>query len=611
MSWGGEEPGAMLVLGVLVALSTIAAGWIRERRASHGATWRRAAILIAASAMFVLIVQPRIKRSVDLRTALVLTPGATRQVAEDNGFTIDSSVLSVALPGVEPWSTSTDSAPDLATYLRRHPEVDHLRVLGAGLEPWDLVELSPSVDGTGLVSPEPGVAVVSWRRRLRLGEWLRVTGHLVGLTRGTATLRLEGPGESSTNVELSAAEGEGPVPFTLQLQPPGSGRFLYRLSVTGATGIADSSEVVDVHVVEADLPAILWLEDAPNFETQHFKRWLADEGGELAIRTRISRDRYHLEFHNLETLALSGLDPDLLRRFDLLIAEQRAWVRLSPAEQAVIEQACRETGLGVLVRLGPDGIAEDDSGWPLGFSGSRIPDVDQLLVQPAGEIGAQVSPVETAPFELALAPSMTPLFTDRVGRVLAIGRPLGRGSVGVTLLRQTFSWVLEGFPETQRRYWRRLIEALARPEDSSAWQIAPGPVFVDEPLELALRRSTEIEAIPEASFGRIDESQAAIAMRQDPVVPSHWTAQVWPSSAGWHGLEADGVDLEFYVAEDELWPSLRQQRRRAATRLAALRPRSDRLESATLVDRPIPRWPFFAIVLLCLGLLWLDERRGF
>jgi len=99
-------------------------------------------------------------------------------------------------------------------------------------------------------------------------------------------------------------------------------------------------------------------------------------------------------------------------------------------------------------------------------------------------------------------------------------------------------------------------------------------------------------------------------MRQDPVLPSHWAATVWPSSVGWHRLDAGEATVEFYVAAAEAWPSWQHQRRQRATRLASLRPGSSRRETQAVVDLPVPRLPFFLVFLISLGLLWLDERRG-
>jgi hypothetical protein len=519
--------------------------------------------------------------------------------------------LVVILPGAESWASAGPSPADLQTFLRRNPQVDHLVGVGAGLEPWELAGLGPSVELTNSPRVGWGLAMIRWDHQLEVGDALLVTGHIVGLSDQTIRVTLEGPAGRDVSVELQADPGGSPVPFTLETLPPGVGRFLYRMTLTDLSDSTESVEWIDVRVVTSAMPSILWLEDAPNFETKYLKQWLADQGVELAVRSRVSLDRYHFEFHNLESLSLGRIDGDLLSRFDLLIAEQRAWERLSAPEESVTRQAAAETGFGVLVRLNPGRPEISDLEWPLGFTGTRIEGVDYLMVSAGGAVGTQASPVEIPPFELNPEPGMEPIFTDDSGRVLAMARPVGRGHFGVTLLRETFPWVLEGYPEAQRSYWRRLVETVARPATSPSWLLTPGPILVDEPLEVTLQWDPQPGAVPAAWLSTDGESTAAVALRQDPVLGDQWAATIWPSRVGWHHLEAEGAILEFHVGESHSWASWRRERRRQATRLAALRPRGSDSGKTAVVDLPLARLPFYLAFLVSLGWLWLDERRGF
>jgi hypothetical protein len=597
-------------MAVMLAGAVLVSGWLRERSAGSHVAWRKVLILLGSLALLVLIAQPTVKRLVDVQTALVLTPGATRQLAEENGVSVVPSALSVALPGAEPWSSGPARAPDLATFVRRNPQVDQLQILGSGLEPWEMEDLKASVAVVGATEASLGIGAITWRRQLELGDWLQVTGSVVGLSNGKISLSLEGPRTSANQVELSADSGGGPIPFTLQAKPPGIGRFLYRLSWTSGDGALERAEIVDVQVRASAPPTTLWLEDAPSFDTKYLKSWLADQGAKVAIRSRVSQGRYHFEFHNLEQVGLGRLDWDLLQRFDLLIVEQRAWENLTATEREVVRQAVDEAGMGVLLRLNPGRGSTLEPTWPWGFVGNRIPDIDHLMVRAQGAAATEASPIESPPFELRLDPAMTPIFTDRSGRVLAMTRPSGAGTVGVTLLRNTYSWVLEGVPEAHRSYWRRLIKAVARPDSVPVWRLPPGPILADEPLETGLEWSREGVEIPVARFGPAAGDQAGVAMRQDPVLASHWGVRVWPSSVGWHRLEMPGSGVDFYVADGDSWPTWQHKRRQRATRLASLRPTRSLPGTEVVVALPVPRLPFFLMLLISLGLLWLDERRG-
>jgi predicted outer membrane lipoprotein len=110
--------GPTLGLALAIAFAVLLAGWLRERRVGQTASWRKVALAVVAGSLLILIIQPSTQRTVDRQTAWVLTPGATREAAEDKGLVLDESILSVALTGTEPWSSSTAKAPDLATFLR-------------------------------------------------------------------------------------------------------------------------------------------------------------------------------------------------------------------------------------------------------------------------------------------------------------------------------------------------------------------------------------------------------------------------------------------------------------------------------------------------------------
>ena len=599
-----------LLFGVIAATLFMVAALVGERRRHRRRGWRLAAIVLAALALGWLVAQPTIERRIDRGSALVLTEGATRRLAEESGWTIDRGTPTVVLPGADTWITGTVETPDLATYLRHHPEVARLQVLGGGLEPWDLEGLPVPVDLAATPPSNLGVGVVMWSRVLVAGDPLQVTGSLSAPQESQSELRLVGPDGAETSLERAAGAENGIVPFSLELTPPGLGRFLYDLVVEEAEGRAKTIGSIDVQVREADPPAVLWLEGAPSFETRFVKEWLVGLGGELAIRSRVSRDRYHFEYHHLDRLRLDLLTPDVLEQFDLLVVDQRSWLLLTPAERVLVTEAVEEWGLGLLLRLDPGAETSVAVELPLGFTASRLEGVEHLLVQSPAAPGGGSGILETAPFELEWGSGTTPLFEDRAGRLLAMARPLGRGTVGGTLLRQTYPWILDGEPAAHHRYWSRLLEVLSRPSTKPRWQLRPGPILVDEPLDLELLLSDGSGDLPAVAYGPVDQKSMPVAMRQDPLQPGRWTARVWPSATGWHRVETGGATLEFWVAEGEAWHEWRRARRERATRLAAARRTTEHQPTTALVRVPAPRLPAFLMLVFCLGSLWLDERRG-
>ena len=527
------ESDLRLLLAVAAGLSWLVAGLLYERRARKRKVWRYVAILAVALALGGLIARPHWNRSVDGQTAVLLTPGADSADLRSRFGELEQSSLSAALPGVASWSTQTARIPDLATWLRRHPQIEHLRIVGAGLEPWDLEDLTPTLEVLETAESEPGLRAVQWQRSLGLGDRLEVTGSFNTAGVETATLELIGPEGTCDTAEVAGKDPQHPVLFSLRCQPPGEGRFLYRLQATGPTEQLSRTELVDVQVGPANIPAVVWLEDAPSFEAKYFKQWIEAVDGRLAIRSRVSRDRYHFEYHNFDRLALRRMTPDLLGEFDLAVVEERAWNRLPEGDRSAILLEVRNAGLGLLLRMNPDRTAESVDDWPLGFRGARVATADRLLVQVEGLGAEEKEALEVGPFELHLEPGMSPRAVDKSGRVLALSRFYGAGTVGITLLDKTYPWVLAGEPGTQRLLWQKMIESLARPVHQSTWHIPRGPILVDEPLDVRLDRVASGDSLPAARFGPLEAESASLPLRHDDRQRTVWTGRVWPSATGW------------------------------------------------------------------------------
>lgn len=608
MNWGLAESSLRLLVGIGAGVVFLLAGLVRERQVAQQKTWRYLTLVLSASALVILIVKPGWDRQVDGATALLLTPGANPESLQDIDKEIDSGVLSASLPGTEPGSAQTVPIPDLATWLRSNPQIVHLRIAGDGLDPWDLAELPQTVEVAGRVTRRIGVRSVHWNRRLSLGDWLEVTGSVTFTEIGSLTVELEGPGGPCASIELSAEAPEQALPFSLRCKPPGEGRFLYRLDLKDHSDVLRASETVAVQVDAAETPSLLWIEDSPSFEARHFKEWIAGTGGGLAIRSRVSRNRFHFEFHNMESFELQRLSSEILERFDLVVVGQRAWNGLSEPERQVLIEDSEIRSLGLLFRARSGIGLAGGEGWPFGFIAEEVAGSEGLQVRVAGLGTEQTPTLDTGPFELRLEPGMEPIFEDQSGRVVAAARPLGAGTVGITLMDKTYPWLLGGQGETYRQLWRELVEVVARPRDSPVWRIPPGPVLVDEPLPLSLELISG-DPVPAAVFGTINGSLADLPLRQDPTRPYRWTGTVWPAETGWHRLSTAGSKLDLYADEAGSWTAWQQARKERATRLASLRGRDPRSETATVAEVPIPRLPVYLVLLAGLGLLWLDERR--
>ena len=111
----------------------------------------------------------------------------------------------------------------------------------------------------------------------------------------------------------------------------------------------------------------------------------------------------------------------------------------------------------------------------------------------------------------------------------------GQGRIGLSLIRDSYRWVLEGKPDLHAEYWSYLVSELARPgNQKDQWNVRHGaPILVDQPLELAVQTShADPIGLVTTEAGAID----SIFMAQDVQEPGRWHGTFWPRAPGWHAI---------------------------------------------------------------------------
>ena len=91
------------------------------------------------------------------------------------------------------------------------------------------------------------------------------------------------------------------------------------------------------------------LQSGPSFEWRALQRWVADSGSPLAVRTRISLDRFRFATANRAAAAPEPLDAGALAAFDLVVADGREWTALAPRERGAILDGVATGGAGLLL----------------------------------------------------------------------------------------------------------------------------------------------------------------------------------------------------------------------------------------------------------------------
>lgn len=569
----------ILLLGLLL-------GWLELRRHDrrHRAA-RTVLVLIAVVALGALLAPPEVPTEGRAPgTVIMVTPGAEATLVR---------AARDSFPGA-PVTHWPDSVPDLDALQRRFPSTHRLMVVGWGLRSawW---QGHDSLDVRFLPAPAPtGFQSLRAPRTLRVGESAKISGHLGGTT--DSIVVLAGPDGVADTIPL-APDAAGH--FAFAIAPAAAGRIPYVLSAA-----AVPSETVAIAIQPPTAPAVLVVEAAPSFETTFLRRWLAAQGGRVAIRTRLSLDRDRTEWVNLPDQPLRPLRPELLAQFDLVLMDGPTLRELGPGERAALAEAVRDHGLGLLVS--PDSVAQRDREF---FPFRLMPTgaLDQRSIRPRwlGQLNSSTTAVPAAPLEVEPARGITALVQDPVGRIVVASARMGLGRIGTSLLVAPSRWQLEGDTEAYAAYWSRLYEAMARGQGDRWEMVTDGPIVEQLAVDIGL---TTDDPAPQVEVQAPDGTVDTLGLSQDLADPARWWGRFWPRMPGWHkATNPAGSTYPFDVAPLRL-SALEATSRLHATQLrAAISHRGDP-PPAPRSRHPLPPLIPFVVLVAALGGLWAENR---
>jgi hypothetical protein len=549
-------------------------------------TLRRVALVGALLALVAIGLKPHWTASGPAGTVVLVTPGADA-------------------PAVRRLADSLGGAPvvNQADSVRRLAPVRRVFVAGWGLDPEDWRELDSIPVAFRASAPPRGLASISWPAAIPLGGDLVVEGRVAAPPTGSVITLLDLGGAADS----AALNGAGA--FQLVSHPRALGPMLGVLRVSiGDQRVAE--ETIAVTVVPPRTDRLLILEAAPRFETGALRDWVAGHGGAVAVRSTVSRDRYHTEFVNRGHITLDALTSRLLTQFDAVVLDGRTLAGLTTLERAALRQAVTETGLGLLIEADTalyDGSAHfSDRDFFFGFAFRAAGGLDERAVRPTwpGAQALATTALAAEPYTLMDRFGAEPVVEDGVGGVLAQVTPRGAGWIGVSLVRESDRWIRSGDRVAFGALWSRLVGAItAGRAGREDWEVrSPGPWLVDQPVALA------VDAPGEHPVGIVITPSGAsdsVFLARDPVVSSRWTGLFWPRETGWHRVgSASGPG--FYAQAAGVWDSRRSEEllEASARYLAASGAPPPGPGTLRPVSHPIPAGWLFTLFLVCASLLW-------
>ena len=491
--------------------------------------------------------------------------------------------LNVALPGTKNIPARVRWVPDVAYVRRAYPKLRHVRLLGNGVDAADAASLrglAVTWERDTRRPPAPTLVALNHPRWLAIGDSLTVEGAIAGVRDGqTIMLTLEGPG-GTTQPEEIRGMGDGPVPFAIRGTPTvAAGRFEWALRV----GSARDAVKLGASVSAPRRPRVLILQESPATETARLQRWLAESGGAVTMRTRVSAEHVRWTVANEGRGEFGALDAAVLREFDLVMVSDSALAALQGREREALEGAVRKDGLGVLVtgEARPGTSGDFFRPWAIDSEAEGEPRLARLRL--AGGVAID-EPVETLASELPPQPLMRWVARDPHARTLVAAVQRGRGVVARSIVTDTWRWLQRGYAEEFAIYWAEVMSAVARRDSAEGtWRLErqTAPIFVDEPVHSSKDGGRSV---------------------------------YWPAQEGWNkAVMTDGAKhLPVFAHGREMLEDVHMQERRRTTALLLTDARApERIdEPATLSGRAdkFAAWAFLLFVFAAGG-LWLEERR--
>jgi hypothetical protein len=530
----------------------------------------RIALGVAATSLLILGLRPTSERLIDPTAIVVRTPGAT---------SAEARAVADSLGGAAVVELDRGALPATAT---------EIHLVGYGASAGELQRMA----GRWIVlhprALPDGVRDASWDPVVTLGEMVQVRVTVRSPRRATVALVAE------TGVVDSASTPAGELTtLLLRHAPRATGSALYALRM-GAR--ADTFSVL---VVPAAPPSLMILSSAPSREWSDLRDWAAAQGGTVALRTTVSRDRSRIDRVNLPASASAGIDRATLARTGVVVTDGRTLVGLSAAGRGVLRSAVR-AGLGLIVVLDdaardPRRIPPSDRAVLVPWATSSAGDLEERQVRPRAH-GGVLSPTPIAAEPVVIGGGVfgsVPLLEDGQDGVLAMSMTQGTGRVVGSVVTGAGRWLRGGEPEAFAGYWSTLLHAAARPDPSrSRWEIAGRPLLIDDEVELVRHGPASANALVEGD---------TVPLSADPLTPGRAVGHWWPRSAGWNRVD----DVRVWIGGSASWESWQGAERRRVTERWIAEHRTGMHEGGRIPFRsPWPLWPFFLCFVAASGWLW-------
>ena len=570
-----------------------------ERKNKSNLIFRLSASILAIVSLLFILYPINYDRKVSLSNstiAILLTDGYSQDSLEKyKGASLFSTDIAITKK-----DNKVQYIHDITYFLTSKPDYQTLHIFGYGLE---LDELKSLKNKNLIFHPtalKNGVSSISWPEKIRSGEQLLVQGKYNNTSRPEVKLILQGLG---TNLDSVTIRKDTWNNFELKYIPKHLDKAVYSL-IALADKDTLSKEEVPVMVKERELIRILILASAPDFENKFLKNWLAQQGYSLSVRTSISTAKYNTEFLNSRKNDLNRINSTLLNDFDILIGDMSELSRLSNLENQAVQNQVNK-GMGLIIKA-------DASDPGNGFYKNTFPILENKQVIPktlklswGGYSALKAILQGSNAIEIMAQAGTQSLVKNERGHILTNSKLFGKGKILLSVINDSYTWMLGNQEEDYSSFWTYILEKAARKKEN------PESLAVN--FLPVLNKDIGIEFQTEnGNISRIQIKGEKIAFKQHPIMSFQETGSFWPSESGWQSFQFKNTDTNwFFVFDEKAWPQVKASEKLKNTQIFI--EQSDKNMTTeneaikVLEDTIHPIW-FYILFLLCCTYLWLEVK---
>lgn len=585
----------LFVIGISILLLAFLIYKELGRNNRRWLAWRIAANIIMCACFVFLVLPLSFETSLQTKKNVLhlITPG----VSADSLAHIQGKLYYTDPSLKDKLKQKADFIPDLSYYLTGHPAIQNLKVYGYGLATDELKKLkNHKIEFHPAAKPD-GIIECNWNEKLREEEIFTVQGVYHNSFAKPVQLKLTGFGTTLDSVSLPAQQLSS---FNLKHPIRQKGKVLLELvALNGNDTLAKES--LPVQTTNKAPLNLLMLTSFPSFEYNFLKKWLYENQYPLAVRNQISKNKYSIDFLNRSSFKINSIQSNILEKEDVLIIDQQELESISPTEKRAIEQAVTK-GLGVIIWAEQPGA---NAALMNRFKLTNLQVQDKLTSLFVRDHEMDLAPLPSNQ-QLYISPSsrQQAVIISKQQHVVAAEELFGNGKLMATTLQTSYQWLLSGHQQDYARYWSELIRSAARKQEPDLTLQTNNSIPVVQ-HKLVFDIATAETGIPLVQYG-----SKRLAVQQNLLFPNSWQAQTWPLTKGWHSINVNRHDFNFFVYGKADWQSLRQYKLLQQNSYFTHNQKIDRSgeETRVILKNEVSKWWFLIGFVLAIGFLWFENK---